>query len=592
MAFIQKVNIPANVVNSFSLKDFSAGLNNRSDEVADNQLTDVLNMMFSDDTLLETRPGMEFYNEVVYPSAVTFMDEYSPYVDPVKMVTATNTGIYFDGVLTKTVTGKVYGITHEGAYYFADGSKLYCYGKFPQVDSTYVDVIGTPVTGYTVMEIKSPPAGYTPLDATHQQGVTVYDYTLGEVYYEPCTNELTDTYKGANVVPSGVKYVIAHKGRLFISGQDNDDDNIFIGDIRSNFYFPVYLPIQIPPNSDKIKGLIVYDDDVVVGRGEDLYSISGDTNRTDAGLEVFTLRKINTHTGLAGLDTMDIAHNYLFYFGGDGNAYALDATRGDYKVVRSTILSKSIDVFKAPINWTVEDLTNAHSIYFKDFWYVSSAGKTLIYSYRKQSWLFFDRMQVSSFYVKDDELIWSDNTGRICHFYDGYLDFGKPYLSYFYTKSFNMGDANSFKQFKEIFLVARTYNEYNSDIQIRVEIDYADVKDSVVIDNKISIWGEAVFGDRFINRNINDTYPIIVGRRGRNIRFKISNRFYTHGEVDLIADLEYYIGRIEGVVVYVLEDSSYYRYTDRVWVKLTDKDIEQKMKIYQVNGIYEMRGRR
>lgn len=593
MAFVQKLNVQPNPVNSFSLRDFSGGLNNRSDEMLDIQLSDVLNMMFSDETLLETRPGQEYFNETVYPSKIVFMDEYNPYVGNAQFVTATEVGVYFDGVLKKVVTGKINGITHEGKYFFADGSKLYCYGKFPQVDSTYVDVIGTAVDEYRVMEVKSPPAGYTPLGTTHQQGVTVYDYTLNEIYYEPCTNEMTDTYKGANVVPSGVKFIISHKGRVIVSGQDNDDDNVFIGDVRSSYYFPVYLPIQVPPDSDKIKGLIVYDDDIVIGRGRDLYSISGDTNRTDTGTEVFTLRKINTHTGLAGLDTMDIVNNYLFFFGADGNAYGLDATRGDYKVVRSTIISKSIDVTKPPINWTADDLKNAHSIYHNDYWYVSSAGKTLVYSYRKQSWLFFDRMYVNNFYIKNGEILWGDNDGRICHFYDGYLDFGKPYLSHFYTKNFNMGDANSFKQFKEIFLVARTYNDYNSDIRIRTEIDYSDVKESVTIDNKISIFGEAKFGDRFINRNINDTYPIIVGRRGRNIRFKISNRFYVHGEVDLIADLEYYIGRIEGVVVYVLEDQNYYRYnSERNWDLLTSADLEQKMKIYQINGIYEMRGRR
>ena len=222
MAFIQKVNIPPNAVNSFSLKDFSGGLNNRSDEVADNQLTDVLNMMFSDETLLETRQGQRYYSEFEYDGAIVYIDEYRPYVGNPQMVVATPTTVYFDDVAVKTVTGKITGITHEGLYYFADGAKLYCYGKFPSVDTTYVDIIGTPVDTYVVMEIVSP-GTYTPLDNTHQQGVTAYDYTDYKIYYMPCTNELNDTYKGANVVPNGVKFIISHKGRLFVSGQDNED---------------------------------------------------------------------------------------------------------------------------------------------------------------------------------------------------------------------------------------------------------------------------------------------------------------------------------------------------------------------------------
>lgn len=591
MAFVQKVKFSENKVESFSLNNFSGGLNNRSDIIENNQLSDVLNMIYSDDNLLETRNGQEYAQELGLNSAITFMDEYVPYVGDKIFLNATNLNLYANGVLIKTVEGKIHGINHEGRYYFADGKKMYCYGKFPQEDSTYVNVIGTPTTDFIVVEIVSPPV-YTPLGTEHEQGVFAIDYTTLKVWYEPCTNEMNDTYKGANVVPNNIKYIVSHKGRLFVSGNKDDDDNTFIGDIRSSFYFPVYLPIQVPPNGDKIVGLIVYDDDVVVGRNKDLFSISGETNRTDAGLEVFNLRKINSHTGFASEDSFDVVNNYLFFLGSDGVPYALDSTRGDYKVIRSTIIGKTIDLTKAPIGWSNHEITHAVSVYHKDYWYLASGDTVLLYSYRNQSWLVHKYIHVSSYYVFNDTLIWGDNFGDIVKYSTGYLDFGTPYLSYFYTKLFNMGDANTYKQFKEAFIVARTYEDYDSNINVKIEIDYADVKDSVTIENNISIWGKSKFGDRFISRLINDSYPIIIGRRGRNIRFKISNRFYIDGEVDYIADLEYYVGRTEGVVVYVVEDTSYYKYTNREWVKLTLNDIEQKMKIYELNGYYEFRGRR
>jgi hypothetical protein len=140
--------------------------------------------------------------------------------------------------------------------------------------------------------------------------------------------------------------------------------------------------------------------------------------------------------------------------------------------------------------------------------------------------------------------------------------------------------------------VAHTYNRYNSDIDVIFEIDFADVKGSVTIKNQISIWGKAKFGDRFINRRINDSYPVIIGRRGRNIRFKVSNRYFIDGEVETYEELEFYLGRIEGIVVYVTGTDEYYKYTEREWVLLTPDDLEQKMKIYQINGDYEFRGKR
>lgn len=592
MAWVQNVKPPANVTQSFSLRDFSGGLNNRSDLIEDNNQVNVLNMIYADDALLETRQGQDYLDETEYEKAISFLDTFEPYTGDVQKIEATVDGVYANGSLIKAVEGDIHGITHEGKYYFVDGKNIYVYGKFPMVTSVYVEVIGTPADEFRVMKVVNPTVGYTPLGTEHVEGKTVYNYTINEVEYQPCTNEMTDPFKGANVIPENIKYLVSHKGRLFVSGNYDDDDNVFIGDERSSFYFPVYLPIQVPPDSDRIKGLIVYDDDVVIGRHRDIYAISGTTNRPDTGLEVFNLRKINTHTGVANADAMSVVNNYLFFLGSDGVPYAIDATRGDTKVVRSVIIGKTIDVFKEPIGWDDEKIQTTKAIYYKDMWYLACDGKVLIYSYRKQSWLLYDRVYVNCFDVRDNDLIWGDYDGRLAHFYEGYLDFGEPYPSFFHTKLFNMGDANSFKQFKEMFIVARAFEEYNSDINVKVEIDYADVRDSVTIENNISIWGISKFGDRFINRLITDSYPIIIGRRGRNIRFKIHNRFYKDGEVDLIDDLEYYIGRIEGVVVYVLEDESYYKYTNREWVKLEQRDIEQRMKIYEINGYYEMRGRR
>ena len=62
--------------------------------------------------------------------------------------------------------------------------------------------------------------------------------------------------------------------------------------------------------------------------------------------------------------------------------------------------------------------------------------------------------------------------------------------------------------------------------------------------------------------------------------------------VAVVADLDTYLGKIEGTLVYVTAVASYYLYTDNAWKLLTSEQLNQRMKIYQINGEYEFRGKR
>lgn len=593
MAFIQKNTPPPNTILTFTLKDFSGGLNNSSDQLKDNESSSILNMEFADESILEKRKGQVHFDEFVTSTPSYYIDEFKPYQDENVLVRATDTHVYIENEVLTNVQGKISGINHDGKYIFADGNKLYVYGLFPQVTSTYVKITGTAVNDYVLLEIISPADGHTKLGTEHVKGVLNVDYTNFKVFYEPCENEFKDTYKGANVVPTNIRYLVSHNGRVFASGNDKDDDNVFITDVRNAFYFPVSLPIQMPPNSDKIVGMIVYDNSVVIGRQHDIHAIFGNTNRPDMGIEVFNLKRINTHTGFANNHSVDIAHNYLFFLGNDGNMYALGSTRTDDKQLSTTIISQQIDLKKTPINININDLSKANSTFFGDLWYVNIDDKTLIYSYRLRAWTMFKGLNSKCMYVLNNKLIWCNDKGRTVAFSDTeYLDFGAPYEAHWHSKMFDMNESSTYKQFREFYIVAHTYGDYNSDINILFEIDYSDVKDKVTIINQISSWGKSVWGDRLINRNINESLPFVIGKRGRNIRFKITNGHNLRGETATYSNLEYYIGREEGMVIKVLDENKYYLYTNNAWKLMNEDDLNQRMKFYQINGEYETRGKR
>lgn len=593
MAYIQRNIPPPNKILNFSMQNFIGGLNNKSMQIENNQMSDVRNMRFADDTSVENRFGQKLYDEITLPSTVSYIDEFKPYNADNQLVRATNTKLYMDAVNVATITGEPCGTNFMGKYFLADGSDLFVYGKFAQVTTTYENVIGTPVNDYVFMKVVTPSLAAVRLDSTHVRGVLNIDYTNSQVWYVPCDNEFSDTYSGANVLPENPKLIVSHKGRVYISGDIGDNDNVFISDVSNPYYFPVSLPIQVPPNSDEVVALKVFDDAIIIGRKHDLHAIHGNTNRTDMGVDVFQLRKINTHTGMVNNKSQSLAHNYLFYLGCDGVVYALLSSQYDETKIATTILSKQIDIFRPSLNITIEELTNACAVFYKDEFYISFDELVLIYNYRYQAWTVYDKIYARSYYVKDYVLMWGKEDGT-CAVFDEvtFKDFSVPYQSYFYTKWFDMDMANNFKQFREFFVLAHAFNDYYSDIIITFDIDYETISDRYIVKNKLSIWGESVWGDRFISRNISESIPFMIGRRGRNIRFRVTSNYNKHSEVATYSDLSDVFAKKNGMLVYVVDEGNYYLYFDYSWILLSSDELNQKMRIYQINGDYEIRGKR
>ena len=282
MAYIQRTTPPPNKIMNFTLSNFAGGLNDRSDQLEDNEALNLLNMGFVDDTLMEKRRGQKYYDELaidketeiievegeeeeilVADNKIIFIDEYKPHSDDNVLLRATEKYLYVEDEVLTDLQGKPQGVNHNGCYFFTDGKKLFVYGIFHQTNTTYRKIKGTAINDYVLLEVVSPANGHDQLGTEHVEGVLTVDYDKYEIYYEPCKNEFEDNFKGANKVPENVQYIISHNGRVYLAGAEKDDDNVFISDINNPFYFPVSLPIQLPPNSDEIVGLAVYDNSVV-----------------------------------------------------------------------------------------------------------------------------------------------------------------------------------------------------------------------------------------------------------------------------------------------------------------------------------------
>lgn len=599
MRYVQR-NIPDPAkIYSFTLNNFVGGLNNRDQHPKENECTSVLNMSFMDDGLMEKRKGTTPFDSLVLDSPITYIDEFKPSNadapdDGDQIIRATKKAIYFDGNLVRTIPNEkqIHGINHKGKYFFADGSGLFAYGRFTDKAGTNVRIVGTATSNFILMEVVSPPTGFTPLAKPAKKGVTVLDYTARKVWYEPCAYEIEDTFKEGNVVPKNPRFIVAREGRIYVAGDDKDNDTVAISDSGNPYYFPAVVSMQLPPNSDRIAGLAVYNDAVVVGRRLDIHCIIGDTNRTDAGLPVFKLKKLNAHFGFASQRSVVNAHNYLFFLGSDSNFYVLRNLEYSSDVLSTQSVSRTLNIHGAPVNVKKEDIWTSAGVFHNDCYYCCVGDKILVYHYIHQAWTVYDQINGTSLHVLFNTLLIGAKNGKILMPSNDFLDEGKPYRAEWRTKWLDMSDPVTFKMFRDFFVVSRTTKEYSSAVYFKFEIDYQDVDTQADFEVAYSIYGKSKWGDYYVNREVNMSRPFQAYKRGRLVRITFWNSDHIATEVATVDDLETVPKIHDGMIVKVTADGKLYTHEDGGWRVLALEEYNQGMCVMQLSGEYEFKWKR
>lgn len=545
MAYIQKNTPPPNQIDYYAISDFSGGLNNIDAymELNNNESINLLNVdIFREHGVVWQRGGTEYKDVIDLTDKITLLDEHIK--DTPTLIRASDDEIYNDGVKVADLDARAQGTSFQQKYFFVDGNSIRTIGTFPQTGDTYTTIIGTPNPSEIVMELRGEEAGYTPLDATHDIGVTVYDYNNNYIYYNPCENELNDEFKGANFLANQSTCIEQKEGRLYISGDVTLPYSILPSDIQNPYYFPVSLGLQITPKGNPITKLIEFHDAIVIFTKESIHAIYGNTNRTDLNNSIFYLKDINVHTGTNSPATVKRVVNYLYFLGNDGVVYSMYTPNTDTNQLLSKIISDKITIFEEPLLRTTDMFADACAVYYDEYYYLSLGDLILVYSFLKQAWTVYDSINASSFKVVDYELLIGNTSGRVVKFSNTiYNDLDEPIVCFWKSKRFSMSYPSRVKKFKDMYVIAHTFDTIDSEIKVTVEIDYEDVENISTIKNKISRWGEAEFGDKFISRNINQSLPIVLNRRGRLISFIFAN-----------------------------------------------DELDQTMRIYEINGQYELRG--
>lgn len=527
--YMQNLNIPTPDIKSHVLQVFNGGINNVN-EPSSTQAYDLINMSFSDSSLMEKRTGLINTGKVTAMSSslpITLIDEFKPYVGENKLITANNVALYVDNVLLTAVQGQVRGTTFMNKYWFVDGVDIFIYD------------------GTTVKKLKNPPVGFTPAVAPATVGVWGSNAT--HLWYEPCKAEMEDAFKGANVIPIAPRYICARKNRLYLAGCKDDVQNVFISDIQNAFYFPVTLPLQYNPNGEKITGLKEFMDQVIVGKSESVWAIYGSTNRLDNPDELFVAKQVATHAGVYCQESMQLMHNYLVFMGNDGVIYKMTTPNTDVRLITTTVLSKTLDISKFPLFIKRDSSMICYgAVYFNDEYWIRINDKVLVYNYQYMSWTIYDSLDAHYFFNLNGMRVIGDGKGRILRqkIYFNYIDettapeiveesshaFSdytstemKAIPAFWKTKRMDMDMPAYYKFFRDIFVVTSTYRTINAYVDMLFEVDYDDFESSFRISNRVAIFGISLFGERFLSKDITQSIPTRIGRRGRYLSITLRN---------------------------------------------------------------------
>ena len=603
---------------TFSIKNFTGGLNNvvSPSRISDSESPDLLNVRFRKDGVLEKRSGLASYNFLA-PGHTINGDLNGAWVIKVDDLR--------EGLLLHVNRDLIYVTTQGIPVYIPWGQasqlrsielsvaqfqdKIYFVDNGLRVHFLKIEELEDDNPSPNIYYICDPPVGFTPKPKPATKGVTkeapsVYGKpNMIDTWYEPCEYELEDGYKGLNVTENFRKrYICVHKDRLYIAGNDEDSNMLYISDILNPFYFPASLPIQTPPDGDRIVALKEFGDSLIIGRKDSMFALTGNTNRP--GDEAYKLTKITTHTGVVNHKCIDNVQGFLFYVGNDSNLYKMSYAITDTPTLLTRKLNNTVDLKKAPLNKTKEEINNAHTFYdkYNGEWWVQLGKDSLVYNYDYQAWTRHTGCDNRMMLHYQDKFTLCRENCTFTYFDDSvYYDYDFEYPTlrlpipcYWTSKDIDFGEATRIKQIRDTYLVSEVFDEKKCDIRVKYDVDYVPIENESRVESEISLWNKARWDkNRFISTNIARSLPIMVGRRGRTFRAWIGNGYVFK---DYVTELPHQSESNPGDLYYC--DGKFYvrtprNYETREYYRELDEDeLYQPMKIYELSGLYEFKGYR
>ena len=164
----------------------------------------------------------------------------------------------------------------------------------------------------------------------------------------------------------------------------------------------------------------------------------------------------------------------------------------------------------------------------------------------------------------------------------------------------DMGIPSRVKQFRDTYVTSESFENYNTTVNIKYEIDYIDIQDTFLIENEVSKWDKALFDvNKFVSRNIDRSLPLMLNRRGRTIKVYYGCGYKYWGGLEVMPSPgmipEYqlvYVNEEDKLYLRVPRRSGYTDTKDKYFMELPESELNQALLVHNIMGIYELKGYR
>jgi len=478
----------------FTLANFS-GLNNSNDstQIADNEAQDLSNVIFTKD--LAKRGGYTEVNSTAISGS---------------------TGIY--------------GL---GAYYQADGTRELLYASHTTIGKLTVG------TGATASLITSLTSNQRTRFETFQDLIIAVNGSDSPQKYNGTTGE------DLGGSPPTTSYIALHKNYMFLAGNSTYKSRLYYSNIDDCETWGANDFVDVnTDDGDKIIGLQVTLDSLVIFKEYNVYILYGDTPTYTEGLTLWRIKKASTDTGAVSQGSINVFAKNLIYMSRNKGVQVFGgaATSGEvaFDSITSAMLSEKITPTIDGLNET--RFSQAEAIGFDNKYILSlpngsstTNNLNLVYDYAKPGWSLWN-IPANCWCVfrtsgRDYLYFGSTTTGKIYRYTPTtYSDNGTAISAYYKTKDFDLSTkydtlTATGKLFRRFYVTVNKASDFTLTVEPEVDFGDTDVDSySIGAVASDSLWGTMVWGtNKWGAATASPSPKQIMNARGKFINYKFSN---------------------------------------------------------------------
>ncbi len=491
----------------YSFLNNTGGLNDAfsSISVADNEATDLQNIVFSTSGSFGTRSGSAKLNASTLGASVACIG--------LKYYRPTSGTRYLIGVFDDDKIRKM----------------DYSPGGGP--DGTWDDITGT---------------------LSFAAGIdTIASFAIGEdtlIIEDGINTTAPYKYTGSGNVaalsgsPPNATMVAYHKRMAFAAGNNTNPSTLYYSDLGNieNWTTGLSGNVNVETNDGTvIRAIVPGYDALYIFKDHSIWRLTGDDEDT------FVLQRMISDIGVPSSASVGVIGNEFIIISDQGRVYIYDGSIGIRLI--STKIEGTLD------NINFSRLQYTKSVIFDDDYYftISTAGvstnnRVMVFDTFNNAWTKFAGINANAIAVADDGigeniLVFGDYGGFVYKYPSGTNDAGSIIDTYYVTKNFSFPETAPIKDWKLLRIFANAEGNYNLDAELRADFVSAGALQSINLGGGTALWGTAVFGvDLYGGQNL------IIGRVEVNLEGNFFQVKFSNNNLDQPFEIRGYQIYVEG----------------------------------------------